>query len=317
MLNNHKLKIFSGRANVPLAERVAHCLGDGLGKISLGNFPDGENAVRIEEDVRGRDIFLVQPTCPPVNEHLMELLIMADCFKRASAARITAVLPYYGYARQDRKDVGRVPITAKLAANLIVQSGVDRVIALDLHAAQIQGFFDIPVDHLQAAPVINDYVRSLRIPKDDFVVLSPDEGNVKRILRYQKKLGGTIAIVDKRRISGTETKSVALIGGPLEGKTCVILDDMISTAGSVAGAAKIAKQYGARAVYACVTHGVLCGPAIDQIRDSALERVVITDSIPLPPEKRLPNIHVLSVAPLLADAIKRIHANESVSALFD
>jgi ribose-phosphate pyrophosphokinase len=317
MLNNNKLKIFSGRANVALAEKVAHCLGDCLGKISLGNFPDGENAVRIEEDVRGRDIFLVQPTCPPVNETLMELLIMADCFKRASAARITAVLPYFGYARQDRKDVGRVPITAKLVANLIVQSGVNRVIAVDLHAAQIQGFFDIPVDHLQAAPVINDYVRSLRIPKDEFVVLSPDEGNVKRILRYQKKIGGSIAIVDKRRVSGSETKQMAIIGGPLVGKTCVILDDMISTAGSVVGAADIAKRHGAKAVYACVTHGVLCGDAIKNLRESALEKVVITDTIPLAPEKQIPRIHVLSVAPLLADAIKRIHANESVSALFE
>jgi ribose-phosphate pyrophosphokinase len=317
MMNNHKLRIFSGRANVPLAEKIAHCLGDSLGKISLGNFPDGENAVRIEEDVRGRDIFLVQPTCPPVNETLMELLIMVDCFKRASAARITAVLPYFGYARQDRKDVGRVPITAKLVANLIVQSGVDRVIALDLHAAQIQGFFDIPVDHLQAAPVINDFVRSLRVPKDEFVVLSPDEGNVKRILRYQKKIGGTIAIVDKRRVSGSEVRQVNLIGGPLEGKVAVILDDMITTAGSVVGAAVVAKQHGAKAVYACVTHGVLCGPAIERIADSALSKVVITDTIPLSPEKQLPNIQVLSVAPLLADAIKRIHANESVSALFD
>ena len=317
MMNNHKLRIFSGRANVPLSEKIAHCLGDSLGKISLGNFPDGENAVRIEEDVRGRDVFIVQRTCPPVNETLMELLIMADCFKRASAARITAVLPYFGYARQDRKDVGRVPITAKLVANLIVQSGVDRVISLDLHAAQIQGFFNIPVDHLQASPVLNDYVRDLRIPPRDFVVLSPDEGNVKRVLRYQKKLGGSIAIVDKRRVSGSEVKQVNLIGGPVEGKTCVILDDMISTAGSVVGAAAVAKQYGAKAVYACVTHGVLCGDAIPRLRESELEEVVITDSIPLPAHKKLPNIRVLSVAPLLADAIKRIHANESVSVLFE
>jgi ribose-phosphate pyrophosphokinase len=247
----------------------------------------------------------------------MELLIMIDSFKRASAARITAVLPYYGYARQDRKDIGRVPITAKLVANLIVKAGADRVIALDLHAAQIQGFFDIPVDHLQAAPVINDYVRSLRIPKNEFVVLSPDEGNVKRVLRYEKKLGGAIAIVDKRRISGSETKQVALIGSPVEGKTCVILDDMISTAGSVVGAAEIAKRHGAKAVYACVTHGVLCGPAVDRLREAPLARVVLTDTIPLPRDKHLPNIHVLSVAPLLADAIKRIHANESVSVLFE
>jgi ribose-phosphate pyrophosphokinase len=219
MTNNNKLKIFSGRANVGLAEQIAKCIGDPLGKIELKNFPDGENYCRIDEDVRGRDVFLVQPTCPPVNETLMELLIMIDSFKRSSASRITAVLPYYGYARQDRKDVGRVPITAKLVADLITRAGADRVIALDLHAAQIQGFFDIPVDHLQASPVFNDYVRRLDIPPKDFVVLSPDEGNVKRILRFQKKFGGSIAIVDKRRVSGSEVKQVNLIGGPLEGKT--------------------------------------------------------------------------------------------------
>src|SRR3954451_19525746 len=304
MTNNHKLKIFSGRANPALAERIAHCLGDPLGKIDLRYFPDGENFVRIEEDVRGRDIFLVQPTCPPVNENLMELLIMIDSFKRASAARISAVLPYYGYARQDRKDVGRVPITAKLVADLITRSGADRVIALDLHAAQIQGFFDIPVDHLQAAPVINDYVRSLDIPPRDFVVLCPDEGNVKRVLRYQKKLGGSIAIVDKRRISGSETKQVNLIGGPLEGKVAVILDDMISTAGTLVGAAEVAMRFGARAVYACATHGVFAGEAVERLRRSPLKQILITDSVPVPPEKMLPNLHILSVASLLADAIK-------------
>jgi ribose-phosphate pyrophosphokinase len=317
MTNNHKLKVFTGRANPALAEQIAHCLGDSLGKITLGNFPDGENSVRIEEDVRGRDVFIVQSTCPPVNENLMELLIMIDSFKRASAARITAVLPYYGYARQDRKDIGRVPITAKLAADLLTVAGVHRVIALDLHAAQIQGFFNIPVDHLQASPVLNEFVRDLRIPPKDFVVLSPDEGNVKRVLRYQKKLGGSIAIVDKRRVSGSEVKQVNLIGGPLDGKVAVIFDDMISTAASVVGAAQVAKQFGARAVYACVTHGVLCGDAIPRLRESELKEVVITDTIPLPEHKKLPIIRVLSVAPLLADAIKRIHANESVSVLFE
>src|SRR4051812_39097286 len=281
MTNNHRLKIFSGRANPALAERIAHCLGDPLGKIDLRYFPDGENFVRIEEDVRGRDIFLVQPTCPPVNENLMELLIMIDSFKRASAARISAVLPYYGYARQDRKDVGRVPITAKLIADLITRAGADRVIALDLHAAQIQGFFDIPVDHLQAAPVMNDYIRNMRIPSKDFVVLSPDEGNVKRILRFQKKLGGTIAIVDKRRVSGSEVKHVNLIGGPLEGKVCVIFDDMISTGGSVVGAAAIAHQHGATEVIACVTHPVFCGPAVERLRESHLKQIIVSDSIPL------------------------------------
>src|SRR4051812_13513045 len=238
-MNNHKLKVFSGRANLPLAEKIARHLGDALGKITLDNFPDGEISVRIEEDVRGRDVYLVQPTCPPVNENLMELLIILDAFKRASAARITVVLPYYGYARQDRKDVGRVPITAKLVANVLTSAGADRVLALDLHAAQIQGFFDIPVDHLHAAPVINDYIRGLKIPPKDFVVLSPDEGSIKRALVHQKKLGGSIAIVDKRRSSATETKQANLIGTPLEGKVAVIFDDMISTAGSVVGAANV------------------------------------------------------------------------------
>ena len=212
MNQNTKLKVFSGRANIPLAEKIALILGDSLGKITLSNFPDGETSLKIEEDVRGRDIFVIQPTCPPVNENLMELLIMLDSFKRASASRITAVLPYYGYARQDRKDTGRVPITAKLVANLLTTAGADRVLTLDLHAAQVQGFFDIPVDHLHAGPVINDFVRALAIPPRDFVVLSPDEGSIKRALIYQKKLGGATAIVDKRRTSPTETKSANLIG---------------------------------------------------------------------------------------------------------
>src|SRR5215470_17467189 len=311
-----KLKVFSGRSNIVLAERVARHLGDSLGKITLDNFPDGEISVRIEEDVRGRDIFLVQPTCPPVNENLMELLIMLDSFKRASAARITVVLPYYGYARQDRKDVGRVPITAKLVANLLTIAGANRALALDLHAAQIQGFFDIPVDHLHAGPVINEYIRSLNIPPRDFVVLSPDEGSIKRALLHQKKLGGAIAIVDKRRSSATETKQANLIGSSLENKIAVIFDDMITTAGSVVGAANVARCNGAREVYACATHAVLCGPAIERLRDAPIRQIVLTDSIPVPPQKQLPNIKVLSVARLLADAIKRIHTNESVSKLF-
>jgi ribose-phosphate pyrophosphokinase len=317
MSNNHKLKVFSGRANRALAERIANNLGDTLGRIVLDNFPDGEISVRIDEDVRGRDVFVVQPTCPPVNENLMELLIMLDSFKRASAARITAVLPYYGYARQDRKDVGRVPITAKLVANLLTGAGADRILALDLHAAQIQGFFDIPVDHLHAAPVINEYIRSLNIPPQDFVVLCPDEGSIKRALIHQKKLGGAIAIVDKRRSSATETQQANLIGSSLEGKVAVIFDDMISTAGSVVGAANVARRAGAREIYACATHGVLCGPAVERLHDAPVRQVILTDSIPLPPNKHLPNIKVLSVAPLLADAIKRIHFNESVSRLFE
>jgi ribose-phosphate pyrophosphokinase len=317
MNGGHKLKVFSGRSNIPLAEKIAQCVGDPLGRLTIQSFPDGETWCRIEEDVRGRDVFVVQSTCPPVNDNLMELLIILDSFKRASAARITAVLPYYGYARQDRKDVGRVPITAKLVANVLTSAGADRVLALDLHAAQIQGFFDIPVDHMHAAPVLNEYIRSLNIPPRDFVVLSPDEGSIKRALAYQKKLGGAIAIVDKRRSSATEVKSMNLIGASLEGKVAVIFDDMISTAGSVVTAANVAKHNGAREIYTCATHGVLAGPAIERLRDSPIKQVVVTDSIPLTPEKQLPRIKVLTVAPLLADAIKRIHCNESVSKLFE
>src|SRR5262245_50770920 len=272
-MNNHHLKVFSGRSNIALAERIAAALGDPLGQITLSNFPDGETSVRIEEDVRGRDVFIVQPTCPPVNENLMELLVILDAFKRASASRVTAVLPYYGYARQDRKDQGRVPITAKLVADLISVAGADRVLALDLHAAQIQGFFDIPVDHLHAAPVINEYIRGLNIPPRDFVVLSPDEGSIKRALLHQKKLGGAIAIVDKRRSSATETKQANLIGNTLEGKIAVMFDDMISTGGSVAGAARVAKQNGAVDVYACATHAVLCGNAIENLGKAPLKQI--------------------------------------------
>src|SRR5262249_41578098 len=293
--------------NIPLAEKIALCLGDSLGKDSLTNFPDGEISVRIEEDVRGRDVFVVQPTCPPVNENLMELLIMLDSFKRASAARITAVLPYYGYARQDRKDVGRVPISAKLVANLLTVAGANRVLALDLHAAQIQGFFDIPVDHLHAGPVLNEYVRSLNIPPRDFVVLSPDEGSIKRALVHQKKVGGMMTIVDKRRSGGAEVKAMNLIGAPLEGKIAVIFDDMISTAGSVVQAANVARYNNVKELYACATHAVLCGPAIERLRDAPIKQIVVTDSIPLPPNKQLPNIKVLTVSALPASAINRIH----------
>jgi ribose-phosphate pyrophosphokinase len=316
-MTNHKLKVFSGRANNPLAEKIARHLGDTLGRITLDNFPDGEISVRIEEDVRGRDIYLLQPTCPPVNENLMELLVMLDSFKRASAARITAVLPYYGYARQDRKDVGRVPITAKLVADLLETAGADRVLALDLHAAQIQGFFDIPVDHLYAGPVINEYIRGLNIPTGDLVVVSPDEGSIKKALVYQKRVGGSIAIVDKRRTSATDTKAANIIGASLEGKVAVIFDDMISTGGTVANAAYIARRNGAREVFVCATHPVLCGPAIERLREAPIRHIVVTDSIPVPPSKQLPNLVVLSVAPLLANAIKRIHLNESVSKLFE
>jgi ribose-phosphate pyrophosphokinase len=317
MNHNNLLKVFSGRANIPLAEKIAQCLNDSLGKVTLANFPDGEVSVRIEEDVRGRDIFLVQSTCTPVNENLMELLVMLDTFKRASAARVTAVLPYYGYARQDRKDVGRVPITAKLVANLLTTAGANRVLALDLHAAQIQGFFDIPVDHLHAAPVIDSYLRGLGMSQRDLVVLSPDEGSIKRALVYQKRLGAPIAIVDKRRSNSNEVKAMNLIGASLEGKVAVIFDDMISTASTVVQAAHVAEHNGAREVYVCATHPVLVGSAIGRLRDAPIKQIVVTNSIPLPPNKQLPNIKVLDIAPLLADAIRRIHYNESVSRLFE
>ncbi len=316
-INNSLLKVFSGRANVQLAEKIAQYLGDPLGKLTLMNFPDGEFWARIDEDVRGRDVFIVQSTCHPVNENIMELLILLDSFKRASAARITVVLPYYGYARQDRKAEGRVPITAKLVANLLTSAGAQRVLTLDLHAAQIQGFFDIPVDHLYASPVILDYVRKLDYSPDEIVVLSPDEGSVKRALHYQKKLNAPMAIVDKRRVNANQVEMANLIGASLDGKVALIFDDMISTGGTVVSAARIAKTVGkARAVYIFATHGVLCGDAIARLRDSNVEKVVITDTIPLTPEKQLDKIDVLTVAELLADGIKRIHFNQSVSELF-
>jgi ribose-phosphate pyrophosphokinase len=317
MINNFGLKVFSGRANFPLADRIAQCLGDPLGKVELKNFPDGEFWARIDEDVRGRDVFVVQSTCHPVNDSIMELLVMLDALKRASASRITVVLPYYGYARQDRKAEGRVPITAKLVADLISTAGAHRVLTLDLHAAQIQGFFNIPVDHLYASPVLMNAVKKLNFEPRDCVVLSPDEGSVKRVLRYQKKLNVNMAIVDKRRINATQIESANLIGASLEGKVALIFDDMISTAGTVASAARTARTVGkAKGVYIFATHGVLCGDAIKNLRDAPVEKVVITDTISLPPEKQLPKIEVTSVAELLADAIKRIHFNQSVSELF-
>lgn len=318
MNRTDNLCVFSGRANPDLAQKIAHCLHDTLGKMTLTNFPDGEISVQIEEDVRGGDIFVVQPTCPPVNENLMELLIMIDSFRRASAMRITVVLPYYGYARQDRKDKGRVPITAKLVADLLVSAGVHRVLALDLHAAQIQGFFNIPVDHLEANPVITKYIRELKIPEDELISLSPDEGSIKRATSYQTKLGGNIAIVDKRRASAMQTKQANLIGASsIEGKTVIIFDDMISTAGSIAGAAKVALHHGAKEVYACATHAVLCGKAVENLKSVPFKEIIVTDSIPVAEEKRMPNLRVLSVAPLLANAIRRIHLNQSVSRLFE
>lgn len=310
-----ELKIFSGRANSPLARNICEFLNLSLGWCQLGNFPDGENHCKIE-DVRGRDVFLIQPTCPPVNDNLMELLIMIDTCKRASAARITAVMPYFGYARQDRKDEGRVPITAKLVANLITRAGADRVLTMDLHAAQIQGFFDVPVDHLYAANVLNDHFLNKGLTPDELVVVSPDEGSIKRAVGHVKRLGGKLAIVDKRRASALETKQENIIGGPVKGRAALLFDDMISTAGSICGAAKLVHAEGAREIHVACTHAVLCGQAIERLQEAPISSVVVTDSIPLSSDQLIPKIEVLTVAPLLAEAIKRIHHDQSISAIF-
>ena len=310
------MKLFSGRAHPDLARRVCDYLGLPLGRAVMGNFPDGEIACKIDEDVRGRDVFVMQPTCPPVNENLMELLIMIESLKRASADRITAVMPYFGYARQDRKDEGRVPITAKLVANIITRAGADRVLTMDLHAAQIQGFFDIPVDHLYAAPVIDDHFKAMGIVEDDLVVVSPDEGSIKRALAHMGRLGGRLAIIDKRRSSAEKTMQAHVIGTQVEGKTALIFDDMISTAGSICGAARVMHEAGAKQIFLAATHGLLVGGAVRQISEAPIEGLVITDTIPLPPEKTSPRITVLGIAPLLGEAVKRIHWNESVSVLF-
>jgi len=311
------LKIFSGRANPELTKRICEYLGLDVGGITINTFPDSEVCCKVEEDIRGRDVFLVQPTCPPVNEMLMELLIMIDSCKRASAERITAVMPYYGYARQDRKDEGRVPITAKLVADIITRAGADRVLAMDLHAAQIQGFFDVPVDHLYAAPVLNEYFLNLDLDPSQLVIVSPDEGSTKRALRHQERLGGSLAIVDKRRSNAETTRQENIIGANVDGKICLMFDDMISTGGSITGAARILTERGAREIYVGATHGVFCGPAIEKLKASTIKEVIITDSIPLKPDQALPKIKVLTAAPLLGEAIKRIHRNESVSRLFD
>jgi ribose-phosphate pyrophosphokinase len=312
----HDLKIFSGRAHPALSNNICQYLGVAPGKISLGNFPDGEISCKVEEDIRGRDVFFVQPTCPPVNDNLFELLIMIDSAKRASAERITAVMPYFGYARQDRKDEGRVPITAKLAANIITRAGADRVLTMDLHAAQIQGFFDVPVDHLYASPVLNEHFLKMNLPDEDIVIVSPDEGSIKRALGHLKRLGGRVAIIDKRRSSAEVTRQENIIGGPVEGKVALIFDDLISTAGSICGAARVLHEAGAREVHAAATHAVLCGPALERLSKANLSSIVFTDSIPLKASQVLPKSEVLTVAPLLGEAIKRIHRNESVSRLF-
>jgi len=312
-----ELKIFSGRANPSLSAEICESLGVDSGAISLNDFPDGEIACKILEDVRGRDIYLIQPTCPPVNDNLMELLGMIDSCTRASAARITAVMPYFGYARQDRKDEGRVPITAKLVANLITRAGADRVLTMDLHAAQIQGFFDVPVDHLYAAKVLNAHFMEKGLTSDDLVIVSPDEGSIKRALGHVKRLGGKLAIVDKRRASAFETKQENIIGGPVEGRIALMFDDMISTAGSICGAAKLVKASGAREIHVAASHGVFCGNAKARLSEAPVDSIVVTNSIPLRDEHMLDKIEVLSIAPLLGEAIKRIHRGQSISEIFD
>ncbi|MFN3190610.1 MAG: ribose-phosphate diphosphokinase [Aureliella sp.] len=311
-----ELKILSGQANPQLAQDICGFLHLPLGSVSLGKFPDGENFCKIEDDVRGRDVYLIQPTCPPVNDNLLELLIMIDSCKRASAARITVVMPYFGYARQDRKDEGRTPITAKLVANTITRAGADRVLTMDLHAAQIQGFFDVPVDHLHAAPVLNSYFQDMGYAEDEIVVVSPDEGSIKRAIGHSKRLGGRLAIVDKRRDNAFDTTQKNIIGGPVEGKVCLMFDDMISTAGSICGAAKLVHEFGAKEIHLAATHGVLCGDAVQNLENAPIKSLCLTDTIPLPPEKRLNSIQVVSVAPMLAEAIRRIHHDQSISAMF-
>lgn len=311
------LTLISGRAHPSLSREIADYLGLPLGPVEISNFPDGEIFVQLEHNIRGRDVFLIQPTGPSAQENLMELLILIDACLRASAERITAVIPYFGYARQDRKDAGRVPITSKLVANLLTKAGADRVLTVDLHAAQIQGFFDCPVDHLYAAKTLDSYFESLKIPKDRIVIVSPDEGSIKRSLQHMENIGGSLAIVDKRRANALETKQANLIGGPIEGKVAFLFDDMITTAGSIVGAVNVVKAHGASEIYVGTTHAVLCGPAVSRLREAPIKELVVTNTLPAVAEKAIPNLKIVSVAPLLGEAIRRIHRNESVSGLFD
>jgi len=311
----NNIKIFTGNSNVALVEKVCDYLSIPLGKATVGRFPDGEIDVKVDEDVRGSDIFIIQPTCAPVNDSLAELLILIVCFKRASSARITAVLPYYGYARKDRKDEGRVPITAKLVANLITEAGADRVLTMDLHAAQIQGFFDIPVDHLLAFPVISEYYRKKDL--SDFVVVSPDVGGIKIARQYSNHLNMRLAVVDKRR-TGPEEIEVGFVIGDVEGRNAIIIDDLIATGGSICQAARVLKEKGAKDIYVGTTHPVLCGAAIEKLSAAPIKEIAVTDTIPLSEEAKSmgDKIKVLSVSKLLGEAIKRIHTNMSISSMF-
>jgi ribose-phosphate pyrophosphokinase len=311
----NKIRVFTGNSNPALAEKICASLGVPLGSAKVKNFSDGEIMVEIGENVRGRDIYVVQSTCSPTNNNLMELLIMTDALKRASAATITAVIPYYGYARQDRKVAPRTPITSKLVADLITTAGADRVVTIDLHAGQIQGFFNIPVDNLYAAPVILEHLKR-RFNNNNTVMVSPDAGGTERARAFAKRLGCSLAIIDKRR-TGPNVAEVMHLIGDVKDKVAIILDDMIDTAGTLTQAAKALKEYGAKTICACATHGVLSGPAIDRINASEIEEVVITDTIPLGDKaEKSKKLKVLSVADLLAEAIRRIHEDESVSSLF-
>ena len=310
-----KLKLFTGRANPRLAETICDYLDIPLGRGRTDLFPDGELIVKIDEDVRGRDCFIVQPTSHPINAHLMELFVWIDCLRRASAQRVTAVIPYFGYARQDRKDEGRVPITAKLVANLIERAGADRVVSIDLHAPQVQGFFDIPVDHLSAGPVLTKWFRSLKL--SNVVFVSPDVGNVKRAQVYANQLGGEICIIDKRRKSGSETEAAHIIGD-VEGKNVIMVDDMITTAGTMTEAVRIVRENGAADIYICATHAVFAPPAIERLAKCAFTKIAVTNTIPIGnrAEAIKDRLVVLDVAEVLGEAIHRIHHNASVSAMF-
>ncbi|NQS99630.1 MAG: ribose-phosphate pyrophosphokinase [Candidatus Omnitrophica bacterium] len=309
-----KLSIFSGNANPKLAEDICKHLKVKLGDATVSTFSEGEISLKVDENVRGKDVFVIQGTHPPSNHNMMELLIMIDALKRASAARITAVLPYYGYARQDRKDQPRVPITAKLVADLITVAGASRVLTIDLHAGQIQGFFNIPVDHLYAINVLVEYYEQLGL--EDLVVVSPDVGGIKMARAYAKRFHTDLAIIDKRRINGQDTEVMNILG-EVEGKNAILIDDLVATAGSLVEAAQALKKHGVKDIYAAITHPVLSGPALERIEKSALKQLVVCDTIPVEDSKAHPKIKVVSIASLLADAIKRIHREESVSCLFD
>ena len=313
-LSGRGIKVFTGNANRELAEKICKELGVTLGDCEVGAFSDGEISVSINETVRGYDVFLIQPTCPPVNDTLMETLILIDGFKRASAGRINAVIPYYGYARQDRKTKAREPITAKLIADLLTKAGADRVLSMDLHAGQIQGYFDIPVDHLLGVPILAEYFKN--IVDSESVVVSPDVCGVTTARSFANHLDLPIAIIEKRRPKANVSEVMNVIGD-IEGKNVILIDDIVDTAGTITKAASVLKKFGALKVYACATHPILSGPAIERIENSEIEKFIVTDTIPLPNKKKIDKIEVVSVAPLFAEAINRIFKNESVSKLFD